>query len=107
MTATITPETTTAVDAAITSRRSVRAFLPKAVARTTIEDILRVSSRAPSGVNTQPWHVTVLSGRAKDELSRRIIAAHDANADAGSVGADVDRLVTERQSVSAFARFIE
>ena len=66
----ITAESTAAVDAAITSRRSIRAFLPTAVPRKTIEDILRVASRAPSGVNTQPWKVSVLSGRAKDELSR-------------------------------------
>jgi nitroreductase len=85
----VTPETTAAVDAAITSRRSVRAFLPTPVPRQTIEDILAVSSRAPSGVNTQPWQVTVLTGRAKDELSRKILAAHDANAAAGSTGADV------------------
>ena len=88
MTLHITPESTGAVDAAITSRRAVRAFLPTPVPRQTVEDILRVASRAPSGVNTQPWKVTVLTGRAKDELSRKISAAHDANAAAGSVGAD-------------------
>jgi nitroreductase len=85
----ITPDTTAAVDAAITSRRSVRAFLPTAVPRETVEAILAVAARAPSGVNTQPWKVTVLTGAAKDELSRRILAAHDANAAAGSTGADV------------------
>jgi nitroreductase len=85
----VTPETTAAVDAAITSRRSVRAFLPTPVPRQTIEDILAVAARAPSGVNTQPWKVTVLTGRAKEELSRKILAAHDANAAAGSTGADV------------------
>jgi len=89
MTNTITPETTGAVDAAIGSRRSIRAFLPTPVPRQAIEDILAVSSRAPSGVNTQPWKVTVLTGRAKDELSRKILAAHEANFAAGSTGADV------------------
>ncbi len=85
----ITPTTTAAVDAAITSRRSVRAFLPTPVPRQTIEDILAVASRAPSGVNTQPWKVTVLTGQAKASLSNKILAAHDANAAAASVGADV------------------
>jgi nitroreductase len=85
----VTPDTTAAVDAAITSRRSVRAFLPTPVPRQTIEDILAVASRAPSGVNTQPWKVTVLTGAAKDTLSRRILAEHDARAAAGSTGADV------------------
>jgi nitroreductase len=85
----ITPQSTAVVDAAITSRRSIRAFLPTPVPRRTIEDILAVSSRAPSGVNTQPWKVTVLTGAAKASLSRRILAAHDASAAAGSTGADV------------------
>jgi nitroreductase len=85
----ITPDTIAAVDAAITSRRSVRAFLPTPVPRETIEAILAVATRAPSGVNTQPWKVTVLTGAAKDKLSRKILAAHDANVAAGSTGADV------------------
>ena len=80
--------TVAAVDAAITSRRSIRAFLPTAVPRQTIEDILAVASRAPSGVNTQPWKVHVLTGTAKQALSAEILAAHDANAAAGSTGAD-------------------
>jgi nitroreductase len=65
------------VDAAIVSRRSLRAFLPTPVPRETIEDILSVASRAPSGTNTQPWKVYVLTGHAKTELSRKIMAAHD------------------------------
>ena len=89
MTLPITPESSAAVDAAIMSRRSLRAFSPAAVPRQTIEDILSVAARAPSGVNTQPWKVTVLTGAAKDSLSQKILAAHDANAAAGSTGADV------------------
>jgi nitroreductase len=85
----ITSQTTAAVDAAITTRRSVRAFLPTPVPRQTVEDILAVASRAPSGVNTQPWKVTVLTGQAREALSKKILAAHDANAAAGSTGADV------------------
>ena len=74
---TITPETTAAVDSAITSRRSMRAFLPTPVARATIEDILSVASRAPSGTNTQPWAVHVLTGSAKAALSKDIRSAFD------------------------------
>jgi nitroreductase len=66
------PESIAAVDAAITSRRAVRAFLPTPVPRETVEDILRVASRAPSGTNTQPWKVYVLAGAAKSALSDRI-----------------------------------
>jgi nitroreductase len=67
----------TAVDDAITSRRSLRAFLPTPVSRDTIEDILRVASRAPSGTNTQPWQVHVLTGAARDALCNRILAVHN------------------------------
>ena len=72
----ITPEFTV-VDAAITSRRSIRAFLPDPVPRPVIEDILRVATRAPSGTNTQPWKVTVLTGAARQQLSAKIRAAYD------------------------------
>ncbi|WP_397534741.1 nitroreductase [Roseateles sp.] len=72
-----TPEQSAAVDAAITSRHSMRAFLPKPVPRETIEHILQVASRAPSGTNTQPWQVHVLSGAARDRLCQRILAVHN------------------------------
>jgi nitroreductase len=72
-----TPETVAAVDAVITSRRSVRAFLPTPVPRETVEQILTVASRAPSGTNTQPWRVHVLTGRGKSELTRKIRAVYD------------------------------
>lgn len=65
-----------AVDAAITSRRSIRAFLPDPVAQEDIERILDVASRAPSGTNTQPWKVSVLMGAAKTRLSDAILAVH-------------------------------
>ena len=73
----ITPETTAAVDAAITSRHSVRAFLPTPVPRETLEDILRVAARAPSGTNTQPWQVHVLTGATRQRLVDAILAAYD------------------------------
>ncbi|MCX5731250.1 MAG: nitroreductase [Deltaproteobacteria bacterium] len=66
-----------AVDFAITSRRSLRAFLPTPVPRETIESILAVASRAPSGTNTQPWKVHVVTGEAKSRLSAAVLAAHD------------------------------
>ena len=71
------PEHIAVVDAAITTRRSLRAFLPDPVARETVEAILDVASRAPSGTNTQPWKVYVLTGAAKTELSEKICAAYD------------------------------
>ena len=72
-----TPDQTAAVDAAITSRAAIRAFLPRPVPRETILDILRVASRAPSGTNTQPWKVTVLTGSALSALASKVHAAFD------------------------------
>ena len=66
-----------AVDAAITSRRSIRAFLPTPVAHEDIAAILQVAARAPSGTNTQPWKVYVLQGERKKQLSAAILAAHN------------------------------
>jgi nitroreductase len=68
---------TAAVDEAITGRHSVRAYLTTPVPREVVQDILHVASRAPSGTNTQPWKVTVLTGAAKARLSARIVAAYD------------------------------
>jgi nitroreductase len=65
------------VDRAITSRRSIRAFLPTPVAREDIEAILDVARRAPSGSNTQPWKVYVLTGESKARLSESVLAAYD------------------------------
>jgi len=67
-----------AVDAAITSRMSVRAFTQAPVSRDTIEHLLQVASRAPSGTNTQPWKVYVLQGGSRDTLCDKVCAAHDA-----------------------------
>jgi nitroreductase len=61
------------VDEAITSRKSVRAFLPRPVERATIEELLAVASRSPSGSNIQPWKVRVLGGEVRANLTRAIL----------------------------------
>jgi nitroreductase len=68
----------TEVEAAITSRMSVRAFTQQSVARSDIEALLEVASRAPSGTNCQPWRVYVLQGKSRDALVDKACAAHDA-----------------------------
>ena len=67
-----------AVDEAITSRMSARAFTQQLVPRALLEQILEVASRAPSGTNTQPWKVYVLQGASRDSLVSKICTAHDA-----------------------------
>ena len=65
------------VDAAIENRFCVRAFSPAPVPRQSIEDILRVASRSPSGTNAQPWQVYVLQGASRDALVEKVCAAYD------------------------------
>lgn len=67
-----------AVDHAITSRRSVRRFLPTPIAEATVGAILDAATRAPSGTNMQPWRGYVLAGAAKDSLVAAVQAAFDA-----------------------------
>ena len=63
------------VDDAICSRHSVRAFLDTPIETQVIKDILAVASRAPSGTNTQPWKVYVVTGQKRAELIDRVCSA--------------------------------
>ena len=74
---TVSAQSTSAVEEAITTRRSIRAFLPTPVSRATIERILQVAARAPSGTNTQPWKTYVLTGAPLKAMSDRLVAAYD------------------------------
>lgn len=58
---------------AIEERMSTRAFLDKPVDRETLEDLLRLASRAPSAINLQPWEFTVVSGEERIRLSRVLL----------------------------------
>jgi nitroreductase len=70
-------QATLAVDAALASRRSIRQFLPTPVPRATVEDILRVAQRAPSGTNTQPWKAYVVTGGMRKAIVQETCAAFD------------------------------
>lgn len=59
---------------AIRSRKSIRAFRPDPVPRQTIERILAIAQRAPSGTNTQPWHVHVCTGAVKQAITDDVLA---------------------------------
>lgn len=66
------------VDAALTTRRSVRGFTDAPVPKETVEHILEVSARAPSGTNVQPWHVWVVAGEAKARVTEAVVTAREA-----------------------------
>ena len=60
------------------ARHCQRAFTSEPVSRETLQDILLAAGQAPSGKNTQPWRVTVVSGAKRDDLSKALCAAYDA-----------------------------
>lgn len=60
---------------AIKQRQSIRAYQDRAVAPEVITRILDAARHAPSGVNSQPWQVAVVSGQSKLRLQQRLEAA--------------------------------
>ena len=68
-------EAASTVDEAILTRKSVRAFLPTPVERSTVEELLALASRSASGSNIQPWRVRVVAGEARDRLVKAIFDA--------------------------------
>jgi nitroreductase len=64
------------LDETIRERRSIRMFLrDKPVPREIIDEALELAIRAPSNSNTQPWHLTLTSGAARDRLVADLLAA--------------------------------
>lgn len=52
----------------VRSRRSIRGFLDKPVRRELIAEILEIAMRAPTSMNTQPWHFFVVTGDVLDRI---------------------------------------
>lgn len=61
----------------IAARHCKRAFLATPVPRAELETVLAVAANAPSTRNSQLWQVAVVSGAARDALSRRLCQAFD------------------------------
>ena len=68
----------------VRTRRSVRGYKKQPVPRAVIEEILAVAVAAPSSMNTQPWHVHVLTGEPLERVRRR-------NTEVMSAGGKVNR----------------
>lgn len=58
---------------AIEARHSVRAFLPRPVAREVLTRIFERAQRAPSWCNIQPWRVHLASGEARERLTAALL----------------------------------
>ena len=57
-------------DDVVLGRRSTRGYLDKPVPRALIEEVLALAMRAPSSMNTQPWHFHVITGEPLDRIRR-------------------------------------
>jgi nitroreductase len=54
----------------IKARKSIRGYQQKPVPREVIEEILSVAKWSPSSMNTQPWHVHVITGEPLERIRR-------------------------------------
>ena len=54
----------------VRTRRSVRGYKKKSVPRRIIEEIIDVAKGAPSSMNTQPWHLYVVTGEPLDKIRK-------------------------------------
>ena len=68
----------------IKTRRSIRGFKPGPIPTEVMEKILQAASNSPSYTNTQPWEVAVVTGRKKNELSRKLFELARVNAPTSS-----------------------
>lgn len=57
-------------DEVINGRRSIRGYLDKPVPKELIKEIIGLAMRAPSSMNTQPWHFYVISGEPLDKIRK-------------------------------------
>ena len=58
---------------AIRTRKSIRAFTDQPVPRDTVAKIIEISQRAPSGTNTQPWHVHICAGDVRQAITDDVL----------------------------------
>ena len=52
----------------VMGRRSIRGYLPDPVPKSLIKEVLEMTIRAPSSLNTQPWNFYVVSGEPLDRI---------------------------------------
>jgi len=58
------------LEQAMHGRRSIRGFKTDPVPRELLEEIITLANRAPSSMNTQPWHFHVLTGAPLEEVRK-------------------------------------
>ena len=74
----------TEFETVVFERRSVRGYTNQPVPRDVLEEIIRIAQRAPSSMNTQPWHFHVLTGEPLERVRQ-------GNTEKMLAGSSVDR----------------
>ena len=54
----------------INGRRSARGYKQESVPKEVLEEVIALATRAPSSMNTQPWHFHVVTGDALDNIRK-------------------------------------
>lgn len=57
-------------DDVVLGRRSIRGYKPDPVSKALIKEIIEMAMRAPSSLNTQPWHFYVVAGKPLDRIRK-------------------------------------
>ena len=57
-------------DEVVLGRRSIRGYKSDPVPKQVIEEVLELAVRSPSSMNTQPWHLYVVTGEPLDKIRK-------------------------------------
>ncbi|MBF66935.1 MAG: nitroreductase [Gammaproteobacteria bacterium] len=57
-------------DDVVMGRRSIRGYKTEPVSKEVIREVVALATRAPSSMNTQPWHLHVVTGDALDAIRK-------------------------------------
>ena len=55
-------------EAVVLGRRSIRGYRPDPVPKQVVTEVIDLAMRAPSSLNTQPWHFYVVTGEPLDRI---------------------------------------
>lgn len=55
---------------AIKARKGIRGYKSDPVPKAVLKEVLEIGTRAPSGMNTQPWEFTVIAGEVMENIKQ-------------------------------------
>jgi nitroreductase len=89
------------------SVRSVRAFLPDAIPRAVLRQVVEAATWAPSARNAQPWYFVVVCDDARKQAVGALYLRAWRQARAFTESADADRDVRDRPGYAAMMRAVD